>query len=322
MELALDNGTKATRLNDSLSSAYVTLGRIHDSAGKNDLALTEFEKALTLDPRNPDALAGEAHSYEHAGRIVDAEAAYKKGIALRPDYWDGYNGLGLFYDRQGRYEDAIQQFRRAAELTPDNAQVYSNLGSAYVDSGDFKKFPDAETVLKKSISLSPNYAAYANLGYMYALEQRFTESAASTEKALQINDRDYIVWANLAMAYDGQGDVAKFNAALDREAPLLEKAAQANPRDGAMQARLALLYAQKKVRDKALERVQTALALAPDDPDILENVGETYENLGDRTNAIHYIEKSLQKGYSLDSLKTDPSLKRLLSDPNFRPSPK
>jgi serine/threonine protein kinase/tetratricopeptide (TPR) repeat protein len=321
-ELALEMGTKATTLNNSLSSAYVTLGRIHDSTGKHDLALTEFEKALALDPRNADAVAGEAHSYEHAGRIAEAEAAYKKGIALRPDYWDGYNGLGLFYDRQGKYDDAIQQFHRAIELTPDNAQAYSNLGSAYVDSGDFKKFPDAESALKKSISLSPNYPAYANLGYMYALQQRYAESAAATEKALQINDRDYVVWANLAMAYDGLRDPAKFNAALDREAPLLEQAAQANPRDAVVQARLALLYAQKKMRDKALERVQTALALAPDDPDVLENTGETYESLGDRKNALQYIEKSLQKGYSLESLKTDPSLKSLLSDPNFRPSPK
>jgi serine/threonine-protein kinase len=38
-ELALENGTKATSLNSSLASAWVTLGRIHDATGKNDLAL-------------------------------------------------------------------------------------------------------------------------------------------------------------------------------------------------------------------------------------------------------------------------------------------
>jgi eukaryotic-like serine/threonine-protein kinase len=76
------------------------------------------------------------------------------------------------------------------------------------------------------------------------------------------------------------------------------------------------------LRDKALARVQTALALAPEDPDVLDNVGEAYEALGDRAHALEYIEKSLQKGYSLDSLRSSPGLKNLLVDPNFRPPAK
>jgi serine/threonine-protein kinase len=321
-ELALANGTKATVLNKSLPSAYVTLGRIHDDQGKNDLALTEFQQALQLDPRNADALTGMAHSYEHAGRATDAEAAYKKAIALRSDYWDGYNSLGQFYQRQARYQDAAAQYVHATELTPDNAPAYSNLASAYIDEGDSKKFPEAEKALKRSLELSPSYGAYANLGYLYALQQRFAESAAITEKALQFNDRDFIVWANLAMAYEGLHNQAKLEAAMDRELPLLEAAAQSRPRDGGVQARLALLYAEKKLRDKALARIQTALALAPDDPDVLENVGETYETLGNRKRAIENVEKSLQKGYSLESLRGEPALKGVLSDPNFRASTK
>ena len=193
-QLALTNGTKATALNSALPSAFVTLGRVHDALGENDLALTEFQRALQLDSRNPDALTGEALCYEHAGRTADAEAAYKKAISLRPDYWDGYNSLANFYDAQGRYDDAVAQFHRAIELTPDNATVYSNLGATYVDSGDPKNFPQGEAALKKSIELAPSYGAYANLGNLLLIQNRFAESAAVTEKALQLNDKDYIVW--------------------------------------------------------------------------------------------------------------------------------
>jgi serine/threonine protein kinase/tetratricopeptide (TPR) repeat protein len=321
-ELALTNGTKATALNSSLPLAYVTLGGIHNATGKNDLALGEFQRALQLDPRNADAIKGLAHSYESAGRPADAEAAYKRAIALRPDYWGGYNSLGAFYKGQGKFDEAVAQFQHVIELTPDNAQVYSNLGAVYVDAGDYKKFPEGEKALKKSIELGPSYGAYANLGYLYALQQRFAESAVATEKALQINDHDFIVWANLAMAYDGLHNEAKFEAALDRELPLIEQAAESNPRDAGVQSRLALVYAQKKLRDKSLARVQTSLALAPDDPDVLETLGETYETMGDRGRAIQAIEKSLQKGYSMEALNNTPSLKNLLSDPNFRPSSK
>ena len=292
------------------------------ATGKNGLAISEFQKALELDPRNADALTGEAHAFEHAGRAVDAEAAYKKAIALRPDYWDGYDSLGLFYDSQGRYGEAVAQIRRAIELTPDNARAYSNLGSVYIDEGDHGKFPEAEIALRKSLELSPSYIAYANLGYLYALLDRYQESVQMTEKALELNDRDYLTWANLAMAYEGLQDHAKLQSALDRELPLLEQVVQSSPRDAGTQARLALLYAQKKQRDKALSRAQTALALTSDDPDVLENVGETFETLGDRAHAIQYIEKSLQKGYSLETLKGAPALRNLLSDPNFRASSK
>jgi serine/threonine protein kinase/tetratricopeptide (TPR) repeat protein len=317
-EQALANGTKATTLNDRLPAAYVTVGRIHDATGKNDLALEEFQRALQLDPRNADAIAGMAHSYESAGRAADAEAAYKKAIALRPDYWDGYNSLGNFYDRQSKYDDAVVQLKHAIELTPDNAQAYSNLGAAYLDSGDAKKYPEAEAALNKSIALGPSYGGYANLGYLYESEQRYAESAAATEKALQLNDKDFIVWANLASAYEGLKDKVKLATALDRELPLLEQAAQSSPRDAEIQSRMALLFAQKNLREKSLTRIQMALALSPDDPEVLDNTGEAYEQLGDRSHALRCIEKSVEKGYSLDLLKSDPKLAGLLSDPNFR----
>ena len=320
--LALGNGSKATELNNRLPSAYVTLGRIHDATGSADLALSEFQRALQLDPRNADALTGLAHSYENAGRNADAEAEYKKAIALRPDYWDGYNSLGLFYDRQAKYEDAIAQMKKAIELTPDNAQAYSNLGAIYLDTNDPAKYPQAEAALKKSIELSPTYAAFANLGNLYDSEHRPADSAAALEHAVQLNGNDFIVWANLAAAYESLHDETRLASARNRELQLLEQAAQANPRDAGVLSRLALAYAHKNLREKAAARIQTALALAPDDSDVLENVGEAYEALGDRANAIRCIEKSLQNGYSLDSLKNTEGLKNLLSDPRFRATPK
>jgi eukaryotic-like serine/threonine-protein kinase len=321
-DLALVNATKTTALNGSLPSAYVTLGRIHDTLGNSDLALSEFEKALQLDPRNAEALTGEALSYEHAGRIADSETAYKKAIALRPDYWNGYNSLGNFYDRQGKYDDAIKQLQHAIELTPDNATAYSNLGATYIDTGDAKYLPQAESALKKSVELAPSYGAYANLGDLYLKQKRYSEAAETTEKALQMSDKDFIVWANLVVAYEGLKVETKAEAALNREQALLEQATQSSPRDAAVQYNLGTIYARKKQPEKALSCAQAAMALAPDDPSALAGVGEIYERLGDRKKALESIEKALEKGYPLQALKDDPTFQSLLSDPKFRPSPK
>ena len=321
LDEALANCQKAQQLDDRLPMVYVTLGKIHSYTGNYDLALQESQRALQLDPRNADAIISLARSYESAGRIADAEAAYRKAIALRPDSWDGYNQLAGFLNDHQRYDEAVAQYRHAIELTPDNAALYLNLGAVYSSMGD-KHYPEAEQMLRKSIELEPTYGAYANLGYLYNQEQKFTEAAAATEKALQMNDRNYVVWGNLAIAYEGLKDKEKTSKAWDREIDLLEQTVRDTPRDAIAQSNLGLLYAKKKLRDKAVSRIQSALALSPDDPNVLAIVGVAYEDMGDRTEALQYVEKSLQKGYSLEDLKNTPDLQGLFSDPRFRPSGK
>jgi serine/threonine-protein kinase len=143
-----------------------------------------------------------------------------------------------------------------------------------------------------------------------------------SQKALQMNDQNYLVWANLMTAYQALNQTANFESARERVLSLLEQKVQAEPHDSLAQVSLADIYAQKGLREKALTRVQAALAGSPDDPNVFELAGETYETLGDRRHALENVEKALQKGYSLDDLKDTPELKNLLSDPNFRPNPK
>jgi eukaryotic-like serine/threonine-protein kinase len=319
---ALANCQKAQQLDDRLPVVYVTLGHIHRNTGKYDLALQEYQRALQLDPRNADAVIGLADSYNSAGRSADAETALRKGIALRPDSWSGYNVLGNFLDEHQRYDEAIAQYNHGIQLTPDNAPLYLNLGAVYIDKGDPKLFPEAERALAKSIALEPSYPAYTNLGYLYIQEQKYAAAADAEEKALRLNDRDYLVWGNLAIAYEGLKNNDKAGKARDRELTLLEQSAQVTPRDAVVQANLGLLYSQRKMREKAISHIQSALALSPDDANVLEAVGEAYEDLGDRRQALQYIEKSAQSGYSLAALRTIPNLQGLLSDPNFRPNGK
>ncbi len=322
VEEALANCQKAQQLDDRLPAVYVTLGNIHRNTGKYDLALQEYQRALQLDPRNADAIIGLADSYDSAGRTADAEAAYRKAVALRPDSWEGYNHLANFLDAHQRYDEAIAVFRRAIEITPDNAALYLNLGGIYLDIGDPKGFPEAEKQMRKALAIDPSYPVYTNLGYLDIMQQKYAEAADALEKALKLNDRDYITWTDLAIAYDGTKNHEKAGQARDRAISLLEPLARDAPRNAKLQSDLGGLYAQKKIREKAIPRLQSALVLLPDDPNVLEAVGEAYEDLGDRALALQYIEKSLQKGFALGALKNDLYLQGLLSDPSFRPSGK
>jgi tetratricopeptide (TPR) repeat protein len=322
LDEAAANGQRAAKIDDRVPGVYVTLAQIHDASGQSDLALQEFGRALQIDPHDAKALQGLAGTYERMGRIPDAEATFQKAAALRPDFWDGYDSLGRFYDRQGRYPEALAQFKRVLALTPDNSNAYINQAAVYLDMGDPKVFPQAEESLKKSIELSPSYAGYANLGSLYYDEKRFAESAAMTEKALSLDDQDYMVWSNLIAAYEWLKQDGKAAAARERELKLVEALVKVQPQDAVAQSELATLYAEEKARDRALTRIQTALALSPEDPRVLVNVGDAYEALGDRGRALQYVHGALRKGYPAEALQLDAGLQKLVADPNFRPNGK
>jgi Serine/threonine protein kinase len=314
---AFSNCRKAIELDSHLPSVHVTLGLLESALGKHDLALVEFQKVLAINPRDADALIGMARVYEQMGRTTDAESNLKNAIDLRLGYWDGHRALAEFYDRQKRGQDAILQYRRIIELTPDNPEAYSDLGVQYLQLGDSQSLAAAEAAFRKSIQLAPNYQAFANIGWLYILQKRYQESALATRQALELNDKDWRVWSNLQFAYTGLKDDKQMRAARSKTLSLVEQYAAVNPNDAQAQSMLSMLYADDKLRDKALARAKSALTLAPKDPWVLADVAETYLDLGDRSRALQLIHQSLENGYNLSDLQQRPTLLPLLADPSL-----
>ncbi len=314
LDLALASCERAQQLDTRLAGAYSTLAYIHNEKGMHDLALQEFHQALDINPRDAAALTGIARSDESAGKIQEAEDGYKRAIAVLPADWRGFNELGNFYSNQGKYPQAIAQYKQGLELTPDNALLYSNLGAAYLNSGDTRLFPDAEQSLKRSLGLHPTYEVLANLSALYSQRQDYAQSAAYSLQALKMNDRDYIVWDNLRLAYEALGEAAKANDALRHEMPVLEASVKVRSQDGLSQAILADLYARDGSPEKAGPRIQSALSLSPNDPQVLLEIADTYANLRDPASARDYIQKALRKGADIETVKTDVELKSLNLD--------
>ncbi len=313
VDLASTSCRRAAELNDRLPAIFVTLGRIHDGTGQHNLALQEFERALELDHRNADALLGLGDAYTSAGRAQEAEDTYQRAAAMRPEYWEGHYRLGAFYYQQGRYADAASQFRRVVELLPDHASAHTSLGTALLSLGQAR---DAEAEFENSLVLAPDYPALANLGVMYYRQKRFAESATMSERALQLNDKDYRLWNNLAIAYEWMGQPEKAKNAFSRELARLEQIVALKSEDAEVRANLGVMYSQQRQRARALPHLQAALALSPDDPEILNKVGEAYEKLGERSKGLEYFQKALRKGFRLEDMELNPDLRSLLSDPS------
>lgn len=314
--------TRAISLDNRVPAAYAAMANLDRISGRTDLAAEQYRHVIDLDPRNVEALTGMAKLYASEGRYEDAEKQLIRAEQLRPGDWIRYNELGNFYDNIGRHNEAIAQFQSALKLTPDNAIIFCNLGNAFVNSGQAALLSDAENAFLKSISILPTYQAYAGLGNLYGVEEKYKESAAVTEKALQIDNQDFQAWNNLSQAYEALHDIDKAAGARKQAIELAERTLRVNDQNAEAHAELAELLARENRTDPAHSHILTALALASDDQSVLSDVADAYEILGDRKRAIMYLEMALQKGLPQLQLNADVALKRVSADPQFKRKPK
>ena len=71
--------------------------------------------------------------------------------------------------RQGKLDDALDVLAQAAKLDPKNAEIQNHLGLVLSQKGLRR---EAETALRKSVELDPNYAgAHNNLAVIYITQK-------------------------------------------------------------------------------------------------------------------------------------------------------
>ncbi len=316
LEEATKNANEAARRNAGLSPVQVVLGRLQATQGNIDVALASFEHALRIDANDADAHTAIARHYEELGRLKDADASYERAIALDPENAGNRDSYANYLFRQNRYDEAIRQWQVVVRSMPDNAVAHINLGSALSQEG---KVAEAIAMFEKAIALNPNYMAYSNRGTAYFRAGRYQDAASSFERALKLDDSDSMVWGNLAAAYwyvPGRENEAR--QTFQRAVEMAEAARKRSPRDAYVHSDLATYYAKLKQPDLAKQRLQTALALAPDSPEICIVAAEVKETLGDRAGAIEAARRAVELGFPRQRLQRIRELSELLKDPGMK----
>jgi TolB-like protein/DNA-binding winged helix-turn-helix (wHTH) protein len=80
--------------------------------GRSEEALALARRAVELDPLNPGCWSGLAEIEYFEGQLAGAEADVKKSLELSPDVWPGPILLGQIYVMQGRPQDALPEIER------------------------------------------------------------------------------------------------------------------------------------------------------------------------------------------------------------------
>ena len=90
-------------------------------AGKFELALRLYRRALDRNPRNPPIWVQCGHVLKEVGRLQEAETAYRRALFYEPQAADPYLHLGHALKLQGRGEEAQGAYMRALALDPSSA---------------------------------------------------------------------------------------------------------------------------------------------------------------------------------------------------------
>ena len=107
---------------------YVNLGFSYYKTGQYQMAVEQFEKALSLDKNYPNIHALLGSAFLQMGNTDKAIAAYKKQIELTPKIADYHYNLGLAYQKKQSYDEAVQAFRTAITFDDNVVEAYRNLG--------------------------------------------------------------------------------------------------------------------------------------------------------------------------------------------------
>lgn len=123
--------------------------------GKQEEAIFAYERALNLDPPEPDQVAIYTHLADAYFKKEEWERVIKtcERAILVGEVPEVYNLLGRAFYKRGDYSNALRAFLRATELDPSSAVDYANAGYC-LKAMNF--IPPAEIFFRKALALDPN----------------------------------------------------------------------------------------------------------------------------------------------------------------------
>jgi serine/threonine protein kinase/tetratricopeptide (TPR) repeat protein len=312
---AAESARLATELDGRMAAAHVTLGLIEARDGNYTAAVRAFRRALDADPVNPRARRKLAEVSFDSGEFALAEITYKEGLDLRRKHWAPYYELGLFYYERGRNSDALRVLSQAAALAPGNAWPYILIGVIYFDTD---RLDEAWGMWEQAAELAPSPAAYSNLGSSYFAETRYADAVRMYEMAIEEDELYYIIWGNLAAAYDVVPDGEERAAeCYVRAIALAEEQLKLTPHDAALLASLASYNAELGDNPRAWDYLSRSMELHPEDDEVMFQIGLVHEVLGDRDAALDWIGRAVESGFSREQVESTPGLRDLCTDGRY-----
>jgi len=143
---------------DPSADTYQARGDVLQSLGQYEQAVEDFNKAIELDPEEPELYSSRAdcladwYAENSNHELFDrAIADYDQAVMLDEDPCTHRVSRGNLFLKAGQLDEAFDDFSQAVADAPDSFYAYSQRGQAYLETG--RDTAQAERDFSKAISI-------------------------------------------------------------------------------------------------------------------------------------------------------------------------
>ena len=179
-------GLKALDIDETIALGNHITAIALDKMGCPSLALELYERALKLDPEEPEV-------YQNLGLLAwrmqlyeVAEKFFRIFIRLMPEALEGPNNLACVLRDQGRFNEAIEVLRAAIYANQSSALLWNSLGTVMMEQTEFDQ---AILFYREALNHEADLPrVHHNIGYCNATQGEHVDALSSYDAALANTD--------------------------------------------------------------------------------------------------------------------------------------
>jgi tetratricopeptide (TPR) repeat protein len=287
---------EAERRNPDVPAAHRVEGYLHYADDLYAQAVPDFERAIELNPGNAMAHIYLGKAYEDNNQLDRALSEFQKATEVEPRYFRVWQNLAAYYQNRSNFSEMAKFHKKAVDLAPREPNLHSNLAGAYMNLGQFAA---AEYQLRRSIELQETPAANSDLGQILMYEGNDAEAVRSFEHALDLpsppgGTPKYLVLMYLGIAHRRLHNTDEAKEANIKGLRIVEGESPRNVRDGDLKSFLGYFSAACGDRRHAVDYIETALGLFPDNAATRWRAVLTYEELYRLSKDPHLRQRTLE----------------------------
>ncbi|HLW55058.1 MAG TPA: tetratricopeptide repeat protein [Candidatus Angelobacter sp.] len=143
------------------SKMYAALGATYELQKDYKNAVSAYQRAVTLDKDNLDAMRGLAQNLANDNQMEAALSAYKTFSAADPQDWQALVEMSRIYRHMGKFDQAIDSLKHAEASAPESLEIVYEESIVLEAQG---KFDDAAALLQKLINRTTSPDGNYNAG--------------------------------------------------------------------------------------------------------------------------------------------------------------
>lgn len=176
--------------------SYVNLGNASFVKSNFDMAISDYNEAIRLNPKNAGAYEERGLAYVMKMDLDKAIDNFSESIRLNPKDAIVYCERGGIYDAKGEYDNAINDFDEALRIDPKNIKALLKRGAVYSKKKELEK---AINDYNQVLQLDPtNARAYSGRGVVYQKKGESDKALKDFDDSIRINPKDGIAFNNFA----------------------------------------------------------------------------------------------------------------------------